>query len=1177
MTPVARDGSPGGRLDELEVGVLGSLALTVGGRPADPGPLKQRLLLLRLVASHRQAVPLDLVVEALWPDRPPGAPDASVRAYASNLRRILEPSRPSRAASVLRRDAHTYTLELPAGALDAERFEDEITAAREAGRPALRVARIEAALSRWRGEPFAEAAELPFAQVAVSRLRGLHRDAQELRVDALLDSGRARAAVSMAEELVDDDPLAERGWALLMTAWYRAGHQGEALRAYGRARRTLLDELGLEPGAELCELERRILAHDRELLGVRRPSAPSGPGRGDEPFVGRDAELAAVRDVLTAAGHGEHKVAVISGDAGVGKTRLVDAALAAAGPQLEVVQVQCDRQARGAGLLPLLSPLREAVEIAGRDGVGALLGDDRGLLADVDPWTTGPSSIHDQDDTARFQRFDALVRLLGRLAVRRPLVLVVEDAHWAGPRLWEFLVFAIRRLAGTSVAVLVTVREGEIPGALRSELAWLRGSIGSAPVDIAELDGEAVTSLAAALLGDGGRAVADEVHRRSGGNAYFAVELLRAIDPGDPVTSFERLDLPSSLRQVIAGRVADLPSPASELLTVAALWGGEFDLPAIARVAEIGLDDAAEVVDEAIDTGLLVETGERVGRLAFRHDLVREAIVAGLSRVRRAQWHSLIGRWLWSAPSSDPARVAQTAHHLALGAPAGTALDAARAARRAIGASFARHESGVAQCQAEEALAALEHDVGPAAPRHRLEAELWCDLAIARKRTGDVLGSHEAARRAYATAESVGHREVMISATLCLAGGPATSRWQAYWSPAAEATDMAARTLAADPDALTPRQHILLECALASNAGEVGDLPRAWLALRRALHVAVEIGSDELMTNVLLERWRIADIAGSTSQRRGTARQALDRALAAGFGDGEAMARRALVVLALEDGRRAAAEQELDRLRSLAERERSELVAYDAANLEIGIDLMMGRLDAAERHITDALERFGHFDSGRLDVVNLQIAGLSYERHRLDTIEPEFRRRLADQDTVSWRAPLALLLAEHDRRDEAEALLASMPRSDFDSLAEPPLQFLSAVLLAGAVAELDDRERAGWLLGLLEHRSERLVSLSDGILLHGWVALPVGRLLGLLERSDEATEHLAFARARAYEVGSTLLELRARVALAELDVRQGGDRAADLDALEGEASATDLAGVAAWVRRLRRRADAHAG
>ncbi len=335
--------------------------------------------------------------------------------------------------------------------------------------------------------------------------------------------------------------------------------------------------------------------------------------------------------------------------------------------------------------------------------------------------------------------------------------------------------------------------------------------------------------------------------------------------------------------------------------------------------------------------------------------------------------------------------------------------------------------------------------------------------------------------------------------------------------------------------------------------------------------IATEIGSDELMTNVLLEQWRLADISGTTARRRGTARHALERALRRGFVDGEAVARRAMLVLALEDGHLPAVEDQLALLRSLAEREDSELVAYDAANLAVAVDLALGRLDAAERGLTSALERFGHFDRGRLDVLNLQIAALSYERHGLDAVEHEFRARLADQDTVSWRAPLALMLAEHDRRDEATELLASMPRSEFDSLAEPPLQFLPAVLLAGAVAELDDRRRAAWLLGLLGARTDRLVSLSDGILFHGWVALPVGRLLGLLGRFDEADHQLAWAHERAVALGSPLLALRARVGRAEVAVRRQVARPHQLSSLEAEAAAAGFGGVAAWARRLQRR------
>ncbi len=1154
----------------LDVRVLGPLEVRVGGDAVRAGSRKQRLVLLRLVVARGRAVSSDELAEAIWPDDPPGSPSASLRAYVSNLRGLLGSGLGADDPPAIERRSRAYVLRLPPGCLDVERFEADLSAAREASDPALRLARAERALAHWRGPPLSDAAELEFALAATRSLSALRSEALELRIDALSNLGRHAEAVAAAEDLVAEHALDETSWEQLMLALYRSGRQADALRAFGRARAIMRDRLGVEPGPRLRDVERRILEHDLPGVGGRL-----GWTSGTEPLVGRDEELAAIGQLLDQLVGGAPRIAAVVGDPGAGKTRLVEVALERFGGGVRPVRVRCDPTAAGAGLLPLLSSLRELLETMDRDRAEQLLDGQRDLPWGLVPWETRlPTADLDVDDAARFRLFAALVGLLGHLAEHRPLVLVVDDLHWAGPRLVEFLVFLAARQPAAPIAVIVTLRPGEVTSASGPMTSRLVGAKGSVTIAVQDLDLVAVATLVRDRLGgDVPSTIAAEVHRRSGGNAYFAVELIRAIDPEDPGAFGAGSLGPGSLREVIASRVSELPGRSDELITVGALCGTTFDLSVAAAAAACPRDEAVDVVDAAIATGLLREVGERPGHLEFRHALVRDAVEQGVTRVRRAHWHARIGEVLLArGATDDPAALADLAAHLALGAMAGTGLEAGKVARSAIDVALARHESEVAGELAERGLDALGH-AADGAERRRIESELWCDLATARKRMADVTGSHDAARRAFSIARDHGELEAMARAALCLAGGPASAPWQAYWTPAAEAVELLEATL--DPGRasdLEPTLRVLLLSALASARSEIGSMAAAWAATDEAIALARDIGSPEHLALAVLERWRLADLEGTDADRRAISEEVVSVASSCGSLAEEAMARRQLVIVEVEAGDHGAAVERLEELATLGAATGSEQIEFDVAFLTTALALLRGELAEAERSLTSSLERFAHLDQGRLDVLELQLVRLLYERAALDTVEDRFRERLLEQDSPALRAPLLLLLAEHDRTDEARRMLATMPPSDFEGVAEPPVQFVTLCVLADAVAELDAAERAVGLAEVLEPLADRMISLSTGVLLNGWVALPLARLLAMAGRCDEADRWASWAADRARAVGSAVFELRARVALAEVDLRRGDDVSDRLAAMEAEATSLGYAAIAAWARRLNRRA-----
>ena len=233
-----------------------------GGYPLDLGGRKQRVLLTALVLDANRVISTDRLIEALWGDSPPGTAATALHGYVSQLRKALAPE-----DRIVTR-APGYVLELEHDELDLGRFERLVEEGREAltAQDAAAAAdRLCAALALWRGPALGELADERFARSEALRLEESRLAALEERIEADLALGRHAALIGELEAYVAEEPLRERPRAQLMLALYRSGRQAEALAAYRNARGALVDELGIEPGRELQELEQRILRHDPAL------------------------------------------------------------------------------------------------------------------------------------------------------------------------------------------------------------------------------------------------------------------------------------------------------------------------------------------------------------------------------------------------------------------------------------------------------------------------------------------------------------------------------------------------------------------------------------------------------------------------------------------------------------------------------------------------------------------------------------------------------------------------------------------------------------------------------------------------------------------------------------------------------------------------------------------------
>jgi DNA-binding SARP family transcriptional activator len=251
----------------LEIGVLGPVTARVDGEELGVAGARQRALLIALAVDAGRLVPTDVLVERVWNGDLPARPDNALQQQVLKLRRAL-------GESAVAFEPPGYRLAVEPEAVDATRFEQLVERARgiAGADPQGAEAALAEALALWRGPALAEAAYRDWAAGESARLDELRVQAQELRLEAIVASGRPSEAIGDLEQLVRSEPLRERLWSLLILALYRAGRQADALATFTQARTRLVEDLGVEPSAELRRLHQQVLGQDPALEVACRPA-----------------------------------------------------------------------------------------------------------------------------------------------------------------------------------------------------------------------------------------------------------------------------------------------------------------------------------------------------------------------------------------------------------------------------------------------------------------------------------------------------------------------------------------------------------------------------------------------------------------------------------------------------------------------------------------------------------------------------------------------------------------------------------------------------------------------------------------------------------------------------------------------------------------------------------------
>ncbi len=1122
----------------LDLRVLGPVEVWRDGERLPLAAGKQRLLLAALALRADKVVSVDRLVDDLWGDAPPAQAEKTLRAHVSHLRALLEGDG-ARAVLTARRPG--YVLEVEPDELDASRFLSigrEGRAALGRGDAARASALLTEALALWRGS-VADGCELSADLAARCVVLDEERlAALEDRVDADLRLGRHSRVVAELEALVADYPLRERLRELHMLALYRSGRQAEALRAFQAARDTLVDELGIEPGTPLRDLEAAILRQDPSLdapLPASSPPAQPEPDRKERPegpapprsdgFIGRVRELEALRSALDGAIEGRGRLAAITGEGGAGKTRLLEelTRIATAGGA-QVLLGRCDEAGGAPAFWPWVQVLRDYLATCGDEGLAAAAGPHAGdlvflvpELATRLPGFESPPAL--EADAARFRLFDAITNMLLRAARSQPLVLVLDDVHWADLSSVKLLEFLGRRMGATPLLVVAAWRSDEVDeqSPVGSVLQGITRLPPTAAVDLTGLEPAEVGQLLEAATGEApSEELVRRVCERTRGNPLFVVELARvALSERRP---FEHLlgdgaSLPGGIRALVLARAERLSDAGRAVLDLAAVAGRRFTLAELQRSGVMPRPELLEGLDELIGSGIVLPIEGSATAYSFHHEVLREAVYDSLGWRKRVALHRGVAG---AIEALDPtgARLEELAHHCMRAAVGGDDVDKAISYARRVGERAERalaHEQAVRYY--EEAL-----ELADLMPESDERVELLLRLGEARFHMGDTPASRAAFEAAAAMGRAERQPEVMARAALGIGLVMVTNG--VVDDELVALLEEALTRLPPGTNAL--RARLLARLAMEQYFSTATE--RSAEVAEDSVDRARRSGDLHALTEALSAFHFCLRAPGRLETRMAVGAELLELAERSGAPELVLRARHARIGDFLEQGDVASVVEELGAYGALADevgepRYRAHSTAWRAM-----LALLEGDLEEAERLATVALELGSPSQPDTfLQIYGVQ-AGLIRWFQGRSAENAEMVRPFLDQYPAApaWRCALVLFDAEAGNVDAARAGLEQFAAAGFSSIPRDANWPTAMAVLAMACHRLGESEHAATLYDLLASDFGGYVVVGGVAASASWgsAAMPLGLLAATAGRAKHAEIHLEEALEANIALGS---------------------------------------------------------
>jgi DNA-binding SARP family transcriptional activator len=1087
----------------MEFRILGPLEVVEQGRSIPLGGMRQRALLTVFLLRANTVVAADRLLEEVWGDDPPASGLRSVQVYVSQLRKLL-------GDGAIETRSPGYMLVADDGELDLRCFEALLAEARALDAVGA-AAKLREALALWRGPPLAEFAYSAFAQAEIGRLEELRLTALEARIEADLELGAHAEIAGELEALVLENPLRERFRAQLMLALYRAERQSEALSAYQEGSRRLREDLGLEPGRALRDLEQAILRQDSALdLAPLEDVADEAPR---SVFVGREAEIAELAAALEDTVAGRGRLFLLAGEPGIGKSRLADELLTRARARGARTLVGRCWEAGGApAYWPWVQSLRAYVRETDPETLLRELGSDAADLSQILPELREilpglPEPRPLEPDAARFRLFDAATQFLRRASAARPVVLFLDDLHAADEPSLLLLRFLARELASSRVLVVAAYRDVDpVPGAALTELLAeltretagrrmpLRGlTTGDVAAYVDSTAAEIASSeVVAALLAE------------TEGNPLFIGEIVRLLATEgirSEAIAEARLAVPQSVRDVIARRLAHLSDESNRLLALASVLGREFDISTLARLGGASEEDVLEALDEPMTVRVISEVPGAPGRLRFAHVLIRETLYDGLTMTRRVRLHRSATETLERLYGDEAGpHLAELAHH----AIAGSDFDKGLAyARRAGDRALALLAYEEAERLYRTALDALEL-ARPAAERDR------CDLLLA---LGEAESAADrlAAKQTFLEAAAIARR---LGLSLEL-GRAAAGYGGQYLHERAGVDEQLVPLLGEALETLGEEDVVLRVRLLARLAGALRDersRERRDVLSAEAVQLARRTGDELALAYALDGRAHAITAPDTLDQCLALATELQDLAQRTGQTDQLLHGHQDRLMVNVVLGRMSDADADLQMIVGLAEQLGQPAHLWQAAAFRAELALARGELDRAQGLIEDAFVLGSRAQPAMATPIYvLQRQTLGEFRGTLVEIERDLAELAAAyRMRPAFRCVLAHVHARLGRIAEARQELEELTADDAAALPFEQEWLYAMSFLAETAAAVRAVDAAAVLYRLLlpwEHLNA--ADHPEGI--RGSLARYLGLLAATLERPDQAERHLEAA------------------------------------------------------------------
>lgn len=735
---------------DLQIRFFGHLQVSEG--PASLThrlPARSQRLLAYLLLRRRAPVAREAAAFTLWPDNTETESLGALRRSLNELRAAL-PAADGCEWIIAAHGELQWNPDAPYW-LDSEEFERGLRQSTPAA--------LHNAINLYTGDLLPELGD-EWAVVERERLRQCYFDALAQMAAHHRALGEYETAVDLTRRVLAIEPLAEAAHRDLIALHYLTGDRASALAAYERLCAGLRTELGVEPMAETQDLFEAV-ADGRPLpaLAPRLPGAKTEKKDTPKP-IGRETEMAGLAALWESAADGHGRCVVVSGEAGVGKSHLINslADYAATRGGLALTG-HCYEFEHALPYQAVVEMLRSAAAVI---SLADLPLAHRASLARLAPDVLGAAGGPQMaaDDESRAQLFEAFLQAFLSLSRSQPLLLLIEDAHWASESTLDWLTYAAPRMAEGRALVVITYRTGEVgAGHALARLQRRFAREGAAVVlPLAPLSPETCREWVARMSGleeEPASAVADRLFAETAGNPFFLQEVVRRLIEADQIVvargrwsgSFveaapgARVPLPESLRGTISARVARLDEASESFIRAAAVAGRVFEYEVVRRAGRWDEEAALDALEDLLARKFIRPGETDTGAFAFEHHLVREAIYADLAAPRRSYWHRHIALAIEALRPADDTRLGDLAYQFFHGQEwEKAATYAGRAARQAEG----RYADDEAIHYFRQALDALSHLPDSADARARrfeilLPMERAADRRANRELEGELL------------------------------------------------------------------------------------------------------------------------------------------------------------------------------------------------------------------------------------------------------------------------------------------------------------------------------------------------------------------------------------------------------------------------------------------------------